>query len=179
VNATADIIVAVLLYVLLRPVGRTVALLGAAFQLVMAALLCVKALFHLMPLLLLNEGNAFLANFSAEQLQDLSYLSLRLFGDTYDIMLFLFGVHCLLVGWLIARATFMPRILGWLMVLVGLCYLFSTIAGALAPEFRATLYPWILLPALPAEGGLTLWLLIMGVNAEKWRAQAALAEARE
>jgi hypothetical protein len=37
------------------------------------------------------------------------------------------------------------------------------------------LFPWILLPALPAEGGLTLWLLIMGVNVEKWRAQAAAA----
>jgi hypothetical protein len=180
VNATADIVVAVLLYVLLRPVGKTVALLGAAFQLVMAALLCVKALFHLLPLVLLGEGGAFLTNFSAAQLQDLSYLSLRLFGDTYDIMLFLFGVHCLLVGWLMARATFMPRILGWLMVLAGLCYIFNTVAGVHAPEFRRMLYPWIIdLPALLAEGGLTLWLVIMGVNAEKWRAQAALAEARE
>lgn len=177
VNAAADIIVAVLLYVLLKPVGRTMALLGAVFQLVMAALLCVKALFHLLSLILLKDGDTYLTNFSAGQLQDLSYLSLRLYGETYDIMLFLFGVHCLLVGWLIARATFMPRILGWLMALVGLCYLFNTIAGVFAPEFREMLYPWILLPALPAEGGLTLWLLIMGVNAQKWRAQAAAAEA--
>jgi hypothetical protein len=178
VNATADTIVALLLYVLLRPVGRTVSLLGAAFQLVMVALLCVKALFHLLPLILLKAGDTFLTSFSAGQLQDLSYLSLRMYGETYDVMLFLFGIHCVLVGWLIARATFMPRIFGWLMVFAGLCYILNTIAAVHTPEFRRMLYPWILLPALPAEGGLTLWLLIKGVNAEKWRAQAAVAEAR-
>lgn len=173
VTVTADTMVAVLLYVLLRPVGKTVALLGAVFQLVMVALQSLKALFHLLPLILLDSGETFLTNFSAGQLQDLSYLSLRLHGEIYDIMLFLFGIHCVLVGWLMARATFMPRILGWLMAFAGLCYIFNAIAGIQAPEFARSLYPWILLPALPAEGGVTLWLLIMGVNAEKWRAQAA------
>jgi hypothetical protein len=176
VTVTADIMVAVLLYVLLRPAGKTIALLGAVFQLVMTALQSLKALFHLLPLILLESGDTYLSNSSAEQLQDLSYLSLRLHGEIYDIMLFLFGIHCVLVGWLMARATFMPRILGWLMAIAGLCYIFNTIAGVHAPEFTRTLYPWILLPALPAEGGVTLWLLIMGVNAEKWRAQAAAAE---
>lgn len=173
VTMAADITVAVLLFVLLRPVGKTVALLGAVFQLVMAALSGVKALFHLLPLVLLDAGDTFLSNFSAAQLQALSYLSLRLHGETYDIMLFLFGVHCLLIGWLIARATFLPRILGWLLMFAGVCYIVNTVAGVLAPEFARLLYPWSLLPALPAEGGLTLWLLLMGVNAEKWRAQAA------
>jgi hypothetical protein len=178
VTVTADTTVAVLLYVLLRPVGRTIALLGAVFQLVMVALQSLKALFHLLPLILLDAGDTFLTNFSAEQLQDLSYLSLRVHGEIYDIMLFLFGVHCLLVGWLIAHATFMPRIFGWLMMIAGICYIFNMIAGVLAADFARTLYPWILLPALLAEFGLTLWLLIMGVNAEKWREQAATSEAR-
>jgi hypothetical protein len=176
VTAAADTLVAVLLYVLLRPVGRTVALLGAVFQLVMVALSCVKALFHLLALIVLDAGDTFLANFNAGQLQDLSYLSLRIHGEIYDIMLFLFGLHCLFVGWLIARATFMPRFLGWLMILAGACYVFNSVAGVLAEDFARTLYPWILLPALPAEGGLTLWLLIMGVNAQKWREQAGVAQ---
>lgn len=173
VTVAADTIVAVLLYVLLRPVNRTVALFGAVFQLVMVALQSLKALIHLMPLILLQAGDTFLTHFSVEQLQDLSYLSLRVHNEIYDIMLFLFGIHCVLVGWLIARATFMPRILGWLMALAGACYIFNTFAGVLAPDFSRGLFPWILLPALPAEGGVTLWLLIMGVNVEKWRAQAA------
>lgn len=178
VTVAADTTVAVLLYLLLRPMGNAVALLGAVFQLVMVALQSLKALLHLSPLILLNAGDTFLSHFSTEQLQDFSYLSLRMHGEIYDIMLFLFGVHCLLVGWLIARATFMPRILGWLMMLAGVAYIFNTVAGVLAPDFARLLYPWYLLPALPAEGGVTLWLLIMGVNSEKWRAQAAAAEAR-
>jgi hypothetical protein len=78
-----------------------------------------------------------------------------------------------LIGYLIARASFLPRILGWLLVFAGLCHIANTLAVFLAPDFARGLFPWILLPALPAEGGLTLWLLIAGVNAEKWRAQSA------
>jgi hypothetical protein len=116
-----------------------------------------------------------LAAFTPEQLQGLSYLALRLHGEAYDVALFFFGVHCVLIGWLVARARFLPRIFGWLLAIAGLCYVFNTLAGALAPEFARTLFPWILLPALPAEGGLTLWLLIRGVNAAKWREQAGAA----
>ena len=56
--------------------------------------------------------------------------------------------------------------------LTGLTYAVGCAMSALAPEFSRTLFPWILLPALPAEGGLALWLAIMGVNAAKWREQA-------
>ncbi|MGH6952022.1 MAG: DUF4386 domain-containing protein [Vitreimonas sp.] len=174
VNAACDAIVAVLLYELLKPAGRAVSLLAAVFRLVLVALAAVKTLLHIAPLHLLS-GADFMAGFTPEQLQGLSYLALRLHGEAYDVALFFFGVHCVLIGWLIARATFLPRIFGWLLVFAGLCYLFNTLAGALAPEFARTLFPWILLPALPAEGGLTLWLLIMGVDAQKWREQAEAA----
>jgi hypothetical protein len=175
-TAVSDAIVAVLLYELLRPVGRTVSLLAAAFRLVLVAVAAVKALLHIAPLFFLS-GADYMGAFTTEQLQALSYTALRLHGEAYDVALFFFGIHCVLIGWLIARATFLPRLLGWLLVIAGACYLFNTIAGVLAPEFSRMLFPWIMLPALPAEGGLTLWLLIMGVNAEKWRAQAGEARA--
>lgn len=174
VNAACDTIVAVLLYELLKPAGATVSLLAAVFRLVLVAVAAVKALLHIAPLHLLS-GGAFMAAFTPEQLQGLSYLALRLHGEAYDVALFFFGVHCVLIGWLVARARFLPRIFGWLLAIAGLCYVFNTLAGALAPEFARTLFPWILLPALPAEGGLTLWLLIRGVNAAKWREQAGAA----
>lgn len=177
VNAACDAIVAVLLYELLKPAGRAVSLLAAVFRLVLVAIAGVKTLLHVAPLHLLS-GEGFMAGLSAEQAQTLSYVSLRLHGEAYDVSLFFFGIHCLLIGWLIARATFLPRILGWLLAIAGFCYLVNTIAGALAPEFSRALLPWILLPALPAEGGLTLWLLIMGVNEAKWREQADVSERR-
>lgn len=171
VNAACDAIVAVLLYQLLKPAGRTVSLLAATFRLVLVAIAAVKTLLHLAPLHLLSDSG-YMSAFTPEQAQGLSYLALRLHGDAYDVSLFFFGVHCLLIGWLIARARFLPRIIGWLLAIAGLCYLVNTLAGALAPDFARVLFPWILVPALPAEGGLTLWLLIMGVNAQKWREQA-------
>jgi hypothetical protein len=174
VNAACDTTVAILLYEILKPAGRTISLLAAVFRLILVAIASVKVLAHIAPLYLLS-GEPYLSAFSTEQLQGLSYLSLRLHGDAYDVALFFFGIHCLLIGWLIMRVTFLPRILGLLMAIVGVCYLVNTVAAALAPEFSRMLFPWILLPALPAEGGLTLWLLIMGVNVEKWRAQAAAA----
>jgi hypothetical protein len=176
-TATCDIIVAVLLYELLKPVGRSASLLAAAFRLLVVSIAAVKTLLHIAPLYLLDGGQSMNA-FSAEQLQALSYVSLRLHGAAYSVALFFFGIHCLLIGWLIARADFLPRILGWLLALAGACYLVNTVVAALAPELSGVLFPWILLPALPAEGGLALWLLIRGVNAEKWRARAAAAEAR-
>jgi hypothetical protein len=172
VNAACDAIVAVLLYELLKPAGRAMSLLAATFRLILVAIAAVKTLLHVAPLYLLS-GADYMSGFTPEQVQGLSYLALRLHGEAYDVSLFFFGVHCLLIGWLIARAIFLPRIIGWLLVVAGLCHVFNTLAGALAPEFARMLFPWILLPALPAEGGLTLWLLIMGVNTQKWREQSA------
>jgi len=175
-TAAADITVAVLLYVLLRPAGQAVALLASTFQLVMVAIGGVKALFHLAPLILLDQNSPF-ESFSPQQLADLAFLSIRLHGEAYDVMLFLFGVHCLLVGWLIARTTFLPRAFGWLMAIAGVGYIANTLLGALAPEMARALYPWLLLPALPAEGGLALWLIFKGINVERWSAQATEARA--
>lgn len=170
-NAAFDAIVAILLYELLKPVGATVSLLAAVFRLVLVAIAAFKTLLHIAPLYFLS-GAEYMNAFTPAQLQALSYTALRLHGEVYDVSLFFFGIHCLLIGWLIVRATFLPRIFGWLLAFAGACYIFNTLAGALTPNFASTFFPWIMLPALPAEGGLTLWLLVMGVNAEKWRAQA-------
>jgi hypothetical protein len=78
-----------------------------------------------------------------------------------------FGVYCLLIGYLIFRSTFLPRILGALMAFAGLGWL-----TFLSPPLGAKyLYPYILAAAI-GEGALTLWLLVAGVNAERWKEQA-------
>lgn len=82
-----------------------------------------------------------------------------------------FGFYCLLVGYLILRSTFMPRILGVLMAMAGLGWLtfvYQPLANYLAP------YHYIM--GGIGEGLLTLWLLIVGVNAERWEQQASFEE---
>jgi hypothetical protein len=81
-----------------------------------------------------------------------------------------FGFYCLLIGYLILRSTFLPRVLGVLMALAGLGWL--TFAS---PGLAHSLSPFNLVPGILAEGALTLWLLVMGVNSERWKEQARAA----
>jgi hypothetical protein len=74
----------------------------------------------------------------------------------------LFGVYCVLIGWLIVRSTFLPRLLGVLMAIGGLGWL--TFASPSAKH----LIPYNMIPGIVAEGALTVWLLIKGVSAARW-----------
>ena len=86
----------------------------------------------------------------------------------------IFGFYCLLIGYLILRSKFLPRALGWLMVLAGLGWL-----TFLSPALARQLSPFNFLPGLLGEGALTLWLLAAGVNETEWRKQAAAIVAEE
>ena len=79
-----------------------------------------------------------------------------------------FGVYCLLIGHLILRSTFMPRILGVLMMCGGLGWL-----TFVSPSLADSLSPYNLAPGMIGEGALTLWLLAMGVDEKKWKTQSA------
>ena len=81
-----------------------------------------------------------------------------------------FGCYCLVIGYLILRSTFLPRILGALMALGGLGWL--TFAW---PALSSHLSPYNMLPGILGETALTVWLLVLGVNAQRWREQASTA----
>ncbi len=80
----------------------------------------------------------------------------------------LFGIHLVLAGLLIARSTFLPRLLGAALGIAGACYVATSLAIFLSPPLASHLLPWTLLPGFLAEGSLTLWLLIAGVNTDRW-----------
>lgn len=79
-----------------------------------------------------------------------------------------FGVYCSLIAYLIFRSTFLPRFLSVLMALAGLGWL-----TFLSQSFALSLSPYIFLPGIIGEGALTLWLVVFGVNEERWKAQLA------
>ena len=81
-----------------------------------------------------------------------------------------FGFYCLLIGYLILRSTFLPRILGVLMVFAGLGWL-----TFLSSPLANYLFPYNFIPGLLGEGVLTLWLIVMGVNVQRWKEQASAA----
>ncbi len=84
-----------------------------------------------------------------------------------------FGFYCLLIGYLIFRSTFLPRILGALMAFGGLGWL-----TFLSPPLAKYLSPYNLAPGILGEGALTLWLLVIGVNEQRWKEQASAAGER-
>ena len=67
-----------------------------------------------------------------------------------------------------SRSRFLPRTIGILLAIDGLAYLIYSFAQILAPGFAAALVPWIQLPAPLGEGALSLWLLLRGVNTQRW-----------
>jgi hypothetical protein len=79
-----------------------------------------------------------------------------------DIGLAVFGAYCLLIGYLIVKSTFLPRLLGTLMVFGGMRLLTH-----LPPPLARDLHPYNAAPALVAETSLTLWLLVTGVTVRK------------
>jgi hypothetical protein len=166
-----DVALAVLLFALLKPVNATLALVAMAFRLTQTAVLALNLLnYHAAFLLLTGAGYA--SAFDPEQIQSLAYLFLDLHSHGYDLGLLLFGVHCLVLGFLIARSHYLPKFLGVLIMAGGLVYLFGSYTHFLAPGYASTIAPIYVVP-LVAELGLCLWLLVKGVDLSKWRLSVA------
>lgn len=159
----------VLFYDLFKPVGRSVALLLAFFSLVAIALQAVSSLFQLPALVILGSGRG-LGALSVEQLQSLALIFLRLRAQAFNVFLVFFGFRCALIGYLIYKSTFLPRIIGVLMAFAGLGYL-----TLLWPPLANYVSPFNLALAAPGELSLVLWLLVVGVNVERWKEQARAA----
>ncbi len=157
-------------YVLLRPVSRDLALLAVFFNLVSITIEATVALALLGALFPL--GNApYLHAFPPEQQAVLARLAIRSHGHGFGLSLIFFGCFCLVVGYLIFRSGFLPKILGALMQIAGLCYLANSFALILSPDLSNRLYPAILIPAFVGEASLCLWLLVKGVDVERWNAR--------
>ena len=166
VTLSCDVAVALILYNLLRPVNRSLALLAAFFRLVFSAVYATLSLAHFAPLLLLKgAGTAF----TVAQLQALTMLSFKLHALGYNFSLVFFGIHCALVGGLIAYSGIIPRLVGVLLMIAGACYLTNSFAILIVPAFADTLFPYILLPGFAAELSLAVCLLVLGLNASRWR----------
>jgi len=133
----------------------------------------VICLFQMAPLVILG-GSQSLSAFSVEQLQALALLFLQLHAQGYTISMVFFGSYNLLIGCLIFRSTFLPRILGVLLAFSGLCYLVNCFVNFLSPALTARLVPYILIPGV-AELLLALWLVMVGVNVQRWNEQAGAA----
>lgn len=169
VEGMCDVALTLILYVLLRPVRKDLALLAAFFGLVGTALFGVAELFYFAAPLLLGGAN-YLKTFSPDQLNSLALLSLKVYGRAGGIFLAFYGVASIVRGYLIFRSGYLPRVLGALLALGGLGFVAQNFALVLAPAYASNL---LLLPLFPAGVSLTVWLLVKGVDVPKWEEKAA------
>lgn len=162
----------ILFFILFRRVNGVVAAISMACGLVGTAIEGLNMLNAYAPLQIAMESSA-LRTFGPEQLQALSYTFVRLQDAGLLISFAFYGLDELLGGFLIYRSKFLPRILGVLLGIAGLCYFTHSFLSFLAPSLDARLYPYILYACLPGEGLSSLWLATVGLNVAKWRAWAS------
>ena len=160
---------ALLFYELLKPVNRSLSLLAAFVILVGCAIQALTSLLYLAPLLILQGGSS-LSAFTPEQLQALALMFVKLNAYAFDIYLVFFGFWCVLIGYLIFRSTFLPRVLGVLLAISGLGWV-----TYLSPPLASHLWPFIAAASALGEIPLELWLIVMGVNVQRWKEQAGAA----
>jgi hypothetical protein len=168
----SDAAVAALLYVLLRPIGRTVALVAAAFRLTQTAVLALNLLNQHAALLLVTGSHY--AGLGTAERDALAYFMLERHAYGYDLGLLFFGAHCALLGYLIVKSSFLPSVLGVLLMGASLAYLAGSYVHFLLPDLLSAIQP-IYLVAIVAEVALCGWLLVKGVDAERWERERASA----
>ena len=169
IEMAAQVAVATLLYVLLRPVDRTAALLSLTFGLVGATIKTMARAFYYSPLFVLG-GASYLTVFDTGQLHSLAYLMIRINNQIAAVALVFLGISTFFHGYLIFKSTFLPRFLGVIAMVGGLGWL----TYAYPALGSAIFYPLVIFAML----GLLLtsgWLLVRGVDEERWREQARLS----
>ncbi len=167
-----EIVLCALLYVLLKPVSKTLSLVAAFARLAMTIIQGINLLNYLFVLLLLGGGGS-LSGFAPDQVHALVLLFLNAHEAVVLIWGLAFGLHLLVLGYLVYQSGYLPRIVGGLLIIAGLCYFTQSFGNLLLPQYKALFASIGLLSTL--EIALPLWLLIKGVNVEQWKKRALAA----
>ncbi|MBX0328007.1 DUF4386 domain-containing protein [Oscillochloris sp. ZM17-4] len=162
----SEVVLSLLLYVLLRPVSKTLALVAAAFRLTMTAIHGLNLLNSFIVLLLLGGGGT-LSAFSADQLHALAMLFLEAHSAGFAIGIVFLIPHMFVLGYLIFRSGYFPKWIGILFLLAGCGYLIDSALLLFVPGYGET--PAIIAMLIAAaEIIFPLWLLVRGVDARRW-----------
>ena len=171
-----EIVLAAVLYALLRPVSRSLSLGASLARVAEGVVMAAGNLFTSILTLVAVGGAGYLAVFSPEQRDALALF----FQDANDYVVltwgFFFALSLVLTGWLVYRSGFFPKIPGVLLVLAGLGYFAQSYGTIVAPGAADLLTNVVLVLAIPGELVFALWLLIKGVDEDKWQQSARTAD---
>lgn len=164
----SEVALTAVLYFLLRPAGRTLALAATFARLAMTVLQAVNLLPHLAALQLVG-GAGYLAAIDAGQRHALALLALHVHDVGVHVWEILFGLHCLLLGVLVFRSGCFPRAFGVLLGLAAFGYALNGLGNLATPDHAPSFAAIVGVAALVGEVPFVLWLLIKGVDAARWQ----------
>ena len=163
-SALLFVLTAWALYTLLRPVDEPLALLLLVLNAVGVAVQCASYL-PLLAVLAQGDSAVDVRALTSPQLDGLALLSVSTYRIGFVTAQLFFSAWLFPLGWLVLRSGFLPRVLGWLLLLDGVAVLVWFLQVLLAPAHPAISYPaWAI--GFIAELGLGLWLLVRGVRPE-------------
>jgi len=171
VEGLCDAALTALLYLLMKPTGRELALVALLVRIVSTAAFAAaeSSYFAAMPIL---SGANYLNAFSPGQLNALSLFMLKLYGGAGIVPTLFYGVGWIILGRLIFVSGYLPKWLGALLALAGLSFVTGMFSLILAPAFSS---PFFLLPMIIGMLVLALYLLIRGVDERPWQEKTAVA----
>ncbi len=142
------------------------ALVSVAFNLVQTAVLVANKLVLLVPLILMNNAE-YVAAFNMDQVHAQVMLLADLHNYGFGLGLIFFGCTCIGYGLLVFKSNYFPRFVGVLMMMAGASYLTNSLTMLIAPSLSGVVFP-ILLLSFIGELTFALWLILKGVNLDKW-----------
>ncbi len=166
----SEVVLSVLLYILLRPVNSTLSLVAAVSRLAMTTIHGINVLNNVIALLLLS-GAGYLAVFAPNQLHALVTLFLDAYRYGFTIGIVFLALHAALLGYLIFKSGYFPKVLGVLFMIAALGYFIDSFSHVLLANHE-TGAVYFALPIAIAEIAFPLWLLFKGVNADQWEKRA-------
>ena len=164
VEALCDVALTLLFYLLLRIVGKDIALLSVFYRLIGTAGFAMAQVLYFAALPVVAGGEP-LSAFPPDQTKALALLSLKVSGYGRSVFTMFYGAGSILLGYLMYRSHFLPKLIGALLMLSGVGFMAKTFTWVLAPSVSS---PLLLAPAGVAWLMVTVWLLVKGVDVAKF-----------
>jgi hypothetical protein len=166
-GTAAYLALSAIMYRLLAPVSKTVSLIAVFFSIAGCIIWLLALVGDLSPFILLPHGLS-LTDSGFDTQKTLAFGLMRLHSETLLLGMLCFGIHCLLMGILVIRATFLPAILGIILALGGMGYVLAEALHILAPQVLTQYGKILFIPGEVGEALMGLWLAVLGANSAKW-----------
>jgi len=171
-TGTAVIFVVLALYRLFKAVDQNLATLMVILGGLMVAPIYFLNTLNDAAALLLVRGADFLSVFTKGQLDALAMLFLRLHHHGVVANEIFWGLWLIPLALLVIRSRFLPRFLGYWLILNGFAYVIASFTALLLPQYETTVSNFAF-PAMLGEIALVLWLLIKGAKVQPVTAAAS------